>query len=295
MFAAERRHVILELVRSSGTVSLHALAQAVDSSVVTVRRDLRALEEQGLLDRRRGGAAVRGALSQEPSYGEKSRTASQHKMAIAELASGLVEDGDAIILGAGTTTQELARRLTGKQDLTVVTNSLLVGEALARAPGVEVVMTGGSLRGNTFALVGGAAEQSLKGLRVRLAFLSGNGLTAERGLSTPNMLSSSVDRAIAAAAQDVVVLADHTKIGAETMFQTVATSAITHLVTDDQADAATLQALTAAGVQVHRAASAASAASPGTASSAGPAGSPVSTGGAGTREPVHHGHTASAE
>jgi DeoR/GlpR family transcriptional regulator of sugar metabolism len=114
-----------------------------------------------------------------------------------------------------------------------------------------VVMTGGSLRGSTFALVGGAAEQSLQGVRVRLAFLSGNGLTAERGLSTPNMLSSSVDRAIAQAAQQVVVVADHTKIGVETMFQTVATAQISHLVTDDRADAAILAALTSSGVVVH--------------------------------------------
>jgi DeoR/GlpR family transcriptional regulator of sugar metabolism len=251
MFAAERRHVILELVRSSGSVSLRALAEAVDSSVVTVRRDLRVLEEQGLLDRRRGGAMVLGAMSTEPSHHDKADVAAPEKAAIAELAAALVEDGDAIILGAGTTTQELAKRLGSKRDLTVVTNSLLVGEALARASGVEVVMTGGSLRGSTFALVGGAAEQSLKGLRVRMSFLSGNGLTADRGLSTPNMLSSSVDRAIAQAAQEVVVLADYTKIGAETMFQTVATSVITQLVTDDKADQPTLQALTAAGVRVH--------------------------------------------
>lgn len=251
MFAAERRHVILEMVRSNGAVSLRALAEAVDSSVVTVRRDLRILEEQGLLDRRRGGAAAPGALATEPPYSQKESTASAEKAAIAELAAALVEDGDAIIVGAGSTTHELAKRLVGKRDLTVVTNSLLVGEVLARAPGVEVVMTGGSLRGSTFALVGGSAEQSLHGLRVRMAFLSGNGLTLERGLSTPNMLSSSVDRAIAQAAQHVVVLADHTKIGVETMFQTVATSRIAHLVTDDRADPVALAALAAAGVQLH--------------------------------------------
>jgi DeoR/GlpR family transcriptional regulator of sugar metabolism len=251
MFAAERRQAILELVRSSGSVSLRDLAQAVDSSVVTVRRDLRALEEQGLLDRRRGGAAMPGALSDEPPYSQKAHTAAQEKAAIAELAATLVVEGDAIILGAGTTTQELARRLATKRDLTVVTNSLLVGEVLARAPGIEVVMTGGSLRGTTFALVGAAAEQSLHGLRVRLAFLSGNGLTVQRGLSTPNMLSSSVDRAIAQAAQQVVVLADHTKIGVETMFQTVETPRIGQLITDDRTAPALLGPFTAAGVHVH--------------------------------------------
>jgi DeoR/GlpR family transcriptional regulator of sugar metabolism len=251
MFAAERRHTILELVRASVTVSLKDLARAVESSEVTVRRDLRVLEGQGLLDRRRGGAAMPGALSYEPSYTQKTRTASAEKMAIAELAATLVDDGDAIVLGAGTTTQELARRLVRIADLTVVTNSILVGEALARASQAEIVMTGGSLRASTFALVGSAAEQSLAGLRVRRAFLSGNGLTAARGLSTPNMMSASVDRAIGNSAQEVLVLADHTKLGVDSMFQTVPPEQITHLVTDELADRRILESLAALGVIVH--------------------------------------------
>ncbi|WP_034648076.1 DeoR/GlpR family DNA-binding transcription regulator [Cellulomonas sp. HZM] len=250
MFAAERRHAILELVRTNGTIALRDIAAQVGTSEVTVRRDLRLLEEQGLLDRRRGGAAVLGALSHEPTYSQKSHTASLEKRAIADLAASLVSDGDAVVLGAGTTTEELARRLLGRRDLTVVTNSMLVGATLARAAHVEVVMTGGALRGSTFALVGSAAEQSLAGLRVSKAFLSGNGLTAERGLSTPNMAAASMDRAIAAAAQEVVVLADHTKLGTDTMFQTVPADEISVLVTDDRADPDLRDELRAEGVDV---------------------------------------------
>lgn len=138
-----------------------------------------------------------------------------------------------MVVGAGTTTQELARRLARVPGLTVVTNSLLVAQALAHANRVEVVMTGGTLRGSNYALVGSGAEQSLQGLRVSRAFLSGTGLTAERGLSTSNMLSASVDRALVQAAAEVVVLADHTKLGSDTMFQTVPTDLITRLVTDE--------------------------------------------------------------
>lgn len=253
MFAAERRQLILDMVRSSGAVSLRELARAVQTSEVTVRRDLRALEAEGLLDRRHGGAVLPGGLSHEPTHSQKSRLASAEKAAIAELAASLVEPGDAIVVGAGTTTQEFARRLARMSGLTVVTNSILVAQALSHAGRVEVVMTGGALRGSTYALVGSAAEQSLAGLRVRCAFLSGNGLTAARGLSTPNMLSASVDRAIVRAAQDVVVLADHTKIGADTMFQTVPAEEMTHLVTDADTDARELAALVEQGVQVHTA------------------------------------------
>lgn len=250
MFAAERRQRILELVRSSGAISLRELARQVQTSEVTVRRDLRELEAQGLLDRRHGGAVAPGGLSHEPTYSEKALVAADAKAAIAKLAASLVSDGDAIVVGAGTTTQAFAARLAKHHELTVVTNSLLVAEVLAGAHGVDVVVTGGSLRGSIHALVGGTTEQALAGVQGTRAFLSGNGLTAARGLSTPNLTVAGVDRALAAAATEVVVLADHTKIGAEALLQTVAPGDISHLVTDDQADPAELDALREHGVEV---------------------------------------------
>jgi len=191
----------------------------------------------------------------ESGFPQKSHLATAEKTAIADLAASFVEEGEAIVVGAGTTTQELARRLARVPGLTVVTNSLLVAQALAHANRVEVVMTGGTLRGSNYALVGSGAEQSLHGLRVSKAFLSGSGLTAERGLSTSNMLSASVDRALVQAAAEVVVLADHTKLGTDTMFQTVPTDVITRLVTDeppvhDDRAGTELQALADQGVQI---------------------------------------------
>ncbi|XCM79945.1 DeoR/GlpR family DNA-binding transcription regulator [Kitasatospora sp. HUAS MG31] len=255
MFAAERRQLILEMVRANGAVSLRELARVVQTSEVTVRRDVRALEAEGLLDRRHGGAVLPGGFSREPGYPQKTHLAAAEKSAIADLAAGLVEEGDAVVVGAGTTTQELARRLARVPGLTVVTNSLLVAQALAHANRVEVVMTGGTLRGSNYALVGSGAEQSLHGLRVSKAFISGSGLTAERGLSTTNMLSASVDRALVQAAAEVIVLADHTKLGSDTMFQTVPTDAITRLVTDEHTaaedpTARELDALADCGVQI---------------------------------------------
>ncbi len=250
MFAIDRRRTIVELVRSRGVVSLRELAVAVDTSEVTVRRDIRAMEREGLLERRRGGAAWPGRLSHEQSYQQKTLVAAAEKVAIARLACDLLVEGDAIVIGAGTTTQAFARALSRFADLTVVTNSILVAQELARTT-AEVVMTGGTLRGATYALVGSAAEQSLSRVRVRHAFLSGNGLTADRGLSTPNMQSASIDQAIVRSAQDVVVLADHTKLGVDTMVQTVAPDAITHLVTDSLADPVVLDRLRSLGVQVH--------------------------------------------
>ncbi|MER7544967.1 DeoR/GlpR family DNA-binding transcription regulator [Actinomadura sp.] len=249
-FAAERRQRLLEMVRANGAVSMRELAATLEASEATVRRDIRALEAEGLLDRRHGGAVAPGGLSREPTYQQKAKVAAAEKAAIARLAAELVEEGDAIVVGAGTTTREFARELLGFDSLTVVTNSLLVAQVLGESRGVEVVMTGGSLRGAIHALVGGAAEQTLASLRVRRAFISGNGLTAERGLSTPNMLVAGVDRALAHAAQEVVALVDHTKVGVDTMFQTVPADEIAFLVTDHQAPKAELEEIENAGVDV---------------------------------------------
>lgn len=251
MLATERRRKILAHVRTHGDVSLRELAEAVLASEVTVRRDLRLLEEQGLLDRRRGRVALSAG---RPGGALRSTTGAPvdpAKAAIAELAATLVADGDAVVLGAGTTTEQLAARLVGVKDLTVVTNSLLVGEVLSRSPEATVVMTGGALRGSTYGLVGSGAEETFANMRVRRAFLSGDGLTSTWGLSTANLAEAGVDRAIVGSAQEILVLADHAKLGVDAMFQTVPLERISHLVTDELADRGLLAELTAAGVEVH--------------------------------------------
>ncbi|GAB3906565.1 hypothetical protein GCM10029964_103490 [Kibdelosporangium lantanae] len=250
MFAAERRQVILELVRSNGAVSLRELARIVKTSEVTVRRDLRQLEAEGMLARRHGGAVANDRTAYEPSYTEKAGVASDEKAAIADLAADLVAPGDAVVIGAGTTTLALAKRLARIAELTVVTNSLLVTQTFARSPGIEVLVTGGLLRGSILALVGTAAENSVSTLCVRRAFLSGNGLTANRGLSTPNAAVAGIDRALAATAKEVVVLVDHTKVGVDTMYQTVPMDGISHVVTDAGASPDEIAACRTAGADV---------------------------------------------
>lgn len=247
---AERRRRILEEARAHGMVSLRRLSEQLGTSEPTIRRDLRAMATQGLLRRTHGGAVLRTDAAHEPTYSEKSSQAPAEKAAIARLAAKSVQSGDSILIGPGTTTLFLTRLLVDRSDLTVVTNSLLVAQALMMAPGVEVVMTGGTLRRSIHALVGSAAEQTLSGLRVSRLFLSGNGVTVERGLTTPNMMVAATDRALAAAAKEVVVLTDYTKIGVSTMCQTVPTNAIAQLITDSNADAAEVARLREAGVDV---------------------------------------------
>src|SRR6266853_1083801 len=250
MLAAERRRRIAESVRSRGVVSVAEMVEALGTTEITLRRDLHVMAKDGLLVRTHGGAIRPSGVGHEPSYSEKAQQAGAEKAAIARLALELIQPGDSILLGPGTTTLALARLLVSSPELTVVTNSLLVAQALMEAPHVEVILTGGTLRRSIHALVGPAAEESVRSLRASQAFISGNGFTADRGLSTPSPLVAATDRALASAAQQVVVLADHTKIGEETMCQTVPTARVHTLITDSRAKPAEREAIRAAGVEV---------------------------------------------
>ena len=250
MLAVERRRLIAENIRTRGVVSVGEMAHALGTTEITLRRDLRSMAREGLLVRTHGGAVLPAALGHEPSYSEKARQAGAEKAAIARLAAQMVQPGDSILLGPGTTTLALARLLVGSPELTVVTNSLLVAQALMDAPHVEVILTGGTLRRSIHALVGPATEDSVRSLRASQAFISGNGFSAERGLSTPSPLVAATDRALAGAAQQVVVLADYTKIGQETMCQTVPAARVHTLITDSRATPVELEAIRGAGVDV---------------------------------------------
>ena len=250
MLAVERRRLIAESIRSRGVVSVAEMARVLGTTEITMRRDLGAMAKDGLLVRTHGGAVLPAALGHEPSYSEKARQAGAEKAAIARLAVEMIRPGDSILLGPGTTTLALARLLVSFPELTVVTNSLLVAQALMEATHVEVILTGGTLRRSIHALVGPAAEESVRSLRASQAFISGNGFTADRGLSTPSPLVAATDRSLASSAQQVVVLADHTKIGEETMCQTVPAARVHTLITDSRARPAELEAIRAAGVEV---------------------------------------------
>ena len=251
MLAAQRRQRILERIRARGVVSSAEMTRLLGTSEVTVRRDLRAMAEQGLVVRTHGGALLPdGGLAREPSYAEKATQAGAEKAGTAQIAAALIAPGDSVILSPGTTTLALARLLVTAVDLTLVTNSLLVVNALMSAPRVDVTLTGGQLRRSIHAVVGPATEDAVRPLRVSKAFISGNGLTVARGLSTPHPLVAAADRALAAAAERVIVLADHTKVGVETMCQTVPLERITTLITDAGVSPGQLAALREAGLEV---------------------------------------------
>lgn len=249
MIPAERRRRLLARARQQGVVSLSEASGEFGVSEATLRRDLDDLASQGLLVRTRGGATVPDGHAREPSFTEKSTEAQLEKDAIGLAALDLVSPGDPILIGPGTTTFAFAKQLRTVGDLTVVTNSLLVIEALLDAPGIDLIVTGGSFRHSIRALVGPGVSESLAPLRLPTVFMSGNGLSAPRGLSTPDVLVASADRALLASAERCIVLADHTKFGKEKMWVTVPTDRIDVVVTDDKAPAKELSAIHEAGVE----------------------------------------------
>ncbi|QLQ37749.1 DeoR/GlpR family DNA-binding transcription regulator [Micromonospora robiginosa] len=236
MLARQRQTTILERVRAEGGVRVTELAAEFGVSDMTIRRDLETLHEQGLLAKVHGGATVAGPGStDEPGFRAKSVRQSAEKTAIAEHAAGLVRPGAAIALSAGTTTAELARRLVDVPALTVVTNSLPVAEILhvGGRPDQTVVLTGG-VRTPSDALVGPLAVAAIAALHLDLLFLGVHGISERAGFTTPNLMEADTNRALVAAADALVVLADHTKWGTVGISSIVGLEAADVLVTDDR-------------------------------------------------------------
>lgn len=215
MLAQQRQQAILERVRRTGGVRVADLVRDLGVSDMTIRRDLEALADRGLIEKVHGGATVAGPGStEEPGFAAKSVRQQPEKEGIARAAAHLVRPGSAVALSAGTTTWTFAHHLVDVPDLTLITNSVRVAEVFHRSgrPGQTVVLVGG-VRTPSDALVGPIAVQAIRSLNVDTLVLGVHGMNARAGFTTPNLLEAETDRELVAAAQQLVVLADHTKWG----------------------------------------------------------------------------------
>ena len=215
MLAAQRRMLIAEEIRRRGTVRVSDLTTQLGVSDMTIRRDLDALAGTGLVDKVHGGAKARSQGStDEPGFEAKFDRQFAQKEAIAVAARPLIGAGQAVALGAGTTTWRLAHHLVDVPDLTVVTNSIETATVFHRAPRPDrtVVLTGG-LRTPSGALVGPVALAALRPLHVDVLFTGAHGMAEGIGFTTPNLLEAETNAALIACAERTVVVADHTKWG----------------------------------------------------------------------------------
>jgi len=233
MLARLRRKLILEELQAKGGARLIELSEALSVSEMTVRRDLDALQKEGLIERVHGGAVLAQLGTEEPGFDKKVHRELAEKAAIAERAASMVKPGLALALSAGTTTWALARRLASCEGLTVVTNSLDVWNELQRAAlGTTVILTGGETRTPSGALVGPTADASIRSLHFDVLFLGVHGIDPVAGLTTPNIAEAETNRTLISRARRLVVVADHTKWRTTALCTMADLSDVDTLVTD---------------------------------------------------------------
>jgi DeoR family galactitol utilization operon repressor len=226
---ADREGAILARLSGEGALTVSALATDLGVSEVTIRGDLRALEEQGMLVRTRGGArptTLKSILQREKLNVEL-------KQRIATAAAAMVRDEDNVMIEAGTTTALVARLLAGRAGVQIVTNSALVFNNARINPSVSVILTGGVFRRESESFVGPLAEHAVGDFNARLAFLGTDGFSPERGLTTRFVEGGQVAALMRGRAEETWLLADSTKFGQAGFVSFLPLAGITGVITDD--------------------------------------------------------------
>jgi DeoR family fructose operon transcriptional repressor len=249
VYGLERRQEIAALLKERGRADVAELAERFGVTPETIRRDLSELERQNVVRRVHGGAISIERFRPEPELAEKAGAMAAEKQAIAVAALSFVPERGSVLLDAGTSTLALARVFPDRE-VTVFTNSMPLGLELASRQAVQLYLIGGRVRGRTLADVDAWALRELTELRVDVAFVGTNGISVERGLSTPDPSEAAVKHAMCLASQQTIVLADHTKFGQEAAVRFAGIDAFDVLVTDAGLPDADRRALEEAGVEV---------------------------------------------
>ena len=243
------RHV-LHLLESRDSVQVSELAETFAVSEVTVRSDLTSLARQGLVARVRGGVRALQQGQSEVGFDLRLRLEVERKRAIARAAAAMVGEGEAVALDASTTAYYLALELRGKRELVVVTNGLLVASALADAPGITVLVTGGILRLSAMSLVGDFGTDILRTTRINKGFLGARGLSIERGLMDLNPDEVRIKQEMADACEQIHGILDGTKWHRSALLSFVPIEDVAGVVTDSSAPLDDVEAWRSAGVDV---------------------------------------------
>jgi DeoR family fructose operon transcriptional repressor len=252
MYAEERQQAIARLVNQRGRMSVNQLAREYDVTTETVRRDLSTLERMGLVRRVHGGVVPPSSLSLiESGIRERDQVNTEAKERIAHAALDLLPPpGGTVVLDAGSTTRRLASLLPPDHELTVITHAVPIAARLAGLRQIDLRLLPGRVRRTTQAAVGAETVAALSHLRVDVAFLGTNGVTAEHGLTTPDPDEAAVKRALVESGRTVVALADASKFGIETAVRFAAPGEIDVLVTDSAVSAADRRGLAKTGIEV---------------------------------------------
>lgn len=231
MLVAERQQVILGHLAKKGNVSVTELCQLFNVSEMTIRRDLVDLEKQGLLQRTYGGAIPTEPAFYEISSRAKLSVCKEEKERIGKLCAGMVRDQDVVFLDSGTTTLQIARQLKNRS-ITLVTNDLNIAAEIIDCPSIDVYITSGTLRRGTNNLLGPKVSSFFDDIRGNKLFLGVEGVDIRAGITVPDMDEVAIKRKMMSAADEIIVVADHSKLGRNSMGIIAPLSAVNCLVTD---------------------------------------------------------------
>jgi DeoR/GlpR family transcriptional regulator of sugar metabolism len=252
MLKKERQRRILEIIERSGQVEVEQLANTLAVSVMTVRRDLTELDELGFLERVHGGALLPRHTNEgeEMPVIERSKEKAEIKARIGRAVAGLIQDGEKIFLGSGSTTAAIATALLNHRNLTVITNALNIANILIAAPQIKVAIIGGFLRKSELSLIGYFAENALQGLQVDKLVIGIRGIDPVKGLTSDNMEELLTDQAIMNTSKTVIIAADHSKFGHVAAIRTAPITTATKIITNFGGPKDIVQAIRQMGVQI---------------------------------------------
>jgi len=228
----ERRDNIIKQLQKNGKVRVDELSEQFGVTTVTIRNDMDFLEEKGILYRTHGGALIRNNVYNDTSIEEKQKLNKEEKLKIGQKAAELVKDGQAVLLDSGTTTLQIAYQLGERKELTLMTNALIIALEMAKYNGINVMLTGGTLRAESCSLVGPDAEKTIKNYFFDILFLGVDGLDIGYGLTTPNPMEAQLNRIMVQRAKQVIAVTDSSKLGRHSFSYICDLDMISKIITD---------------------------------------------------------------
>jgi len=246
----ERQKQILSMLSRQGRLSVAEIVEQFSVSEATARRDLESLASEGKVQRVHGGAiAVEQAPPELPIL-ERENEQSDEKIRIGRVTAELITDNDSVFLGSGTTVLEVAKSLRDRKNLTVITNSLPVLNALAGLKEITVISLGGQLRDSELSFIGHITEQALAEIHVNKVVMGTRGISLEHGLTNDYLQETLTDRAILKIGREVIIVADHTKVNRVSTVLLAPLDAVHTFVTNEQADSKFIQSLKKQDIKV---------------------------------------------
>lgn len=253
MLDETRKEMVIELIKERGEVTVKDLSKYLGVTSVTIRKDLKELEKLGLIIRTHGGAVLPSHTRVEWNFIQKSKQHVEEKLSIARKALEFVKPGDSIILDSGTTTLAMAREIKKRHlsPLTIVTNNLFIATELA-GTSVDLVVLGGSVRENSFSLIGAFCEENLKKIYVDKAFIGATGFSTE-GFMTPDINEARIKNMMVSQASEIFIVVDSSKFTHPSFAIYANFNEIDHVITDEGLSAETEKILKSLGVDVVKA------------------------------------------